>query len=75
MAPRGGARTYTGASGEKVVAPDYGKPPQAANQNVSQAEVKANLPPPKQQNKVQSVATIPDGYTVVVGGIDIDSDS
>lgn len=24
MGPRGGARTYTGASGDKVVAPDYG---------------------------------------------------
>ena len=30
----------------------------------------ANLPPPRQQNKVQSAASIPDGYTVVVGGIE-----
>jgi type II secretory pathway component GspD/PulD (secretin) len=30
----------------------------------------ANLPPPRQQNTVQSVATIPDGYTVVVGGLE-----
>lgn len=34
-----------------------------------------NLPPPKQQNSVTSVATIPDGYTVVVGGIDLDNQS
>ena len=27
------------------------------------------LPPPRQQNKVQSSVTIPDGYTVVVGGL------
>lgn len=32
-----------------------------------------SLPPPRQQNSVSSVATIPDGHTVVVGGIDIDS--
>lgn len=30
-----------------------------------------NLPPPRQQNSVQSVATIPDGYTVVVGGLEL----
>jgi general secretion pathway protein D len=34
----------------------------------------ANVPPPKQQNKVQSEATIPDGATVVVGGIDLQND-
>ncbi|MCC6678248.1 MAG: hypothetical protein IT436_13995 [Phycisphaerales bacterium] len=34
-----------------------------------------NLPPPKQENSVTSVATIPDGYTVVVGGIDLESRS
>lgn len=34
-----------------------------------------NLPPPKQENSVNSVATIPDGYTVVVGGIDLSSQS
>jgi general secretion pathway protein D len=33
------------------------------------------LPPAKQQNRVQSVATIPDGSTVVVGGIDLVSES
>lgn len=33
------------------------------------------LPPAKQQNSVQSVATIPDGSTVVVGGIDLENQS
>jgi general secretion pathway protein D len=35
----------------------------------------ATLPPPRQQNKVQSAATIPDGYTVVVGGIELDNEA
>jgi general secretion pathway protein D len=35
------------------------------------AAANANLPPPRQQNSVQSVATIPDGYTVVVGGLEL----
>ncbi len=29
----------------------------------------ANLPPPSQRNKITSEVTIPDGYTIVVGGI------
>ncbi|MDX2148506.1 MAG: hypothetical protein SFZ23_13385 [Planctomycetota bacterium] len=33
----------------------------------------ATLPPPRQQNSVQSSATIPDGFTVVVGGIEIET--
>lgn len=33
------------------------------------------LPPARQQNRVQSVATIPDGHTVVVGGIEIENTS
>jgi general secretion pathway protein D len=33
------------------------------------------LPPPKQQNRVQSIATIPDGHTVVVGGIEVENRS
>jgi general secretion pathway protein D len=33
------------------------------------------LPPPKQENAVDSVATIPDGHTVVVGGLDLLNDS
>lgn len=32
------------------------------------------LPPPRQQNNVSSNATIPDGHTVVVGGIELVSD-
>ncbi len=35
----------------------------------------AGLPPPKQQNSVDSVATIPDGHVVVVGGLELESDS
>ncbi len=34
----------------------------------------SNLPPPRQQNSVQSTATIPDGYTVVVGGLELNTD-
>jgi general secretion pathway protein D len=30
----------------------------------------ANVPPPRQVTSVQSLATIPDGYTVVVGGLE-----
>jgi type II secretory pathway component GspD/PulD (secretin) len=33
------------------------------------------LPPPRQENKLQSTVAIPDGYTVVVGGLEIESDS
>ena len=33
------------------------------------------LPPPRQQTNIQSVVTIPDGYTVVVGGLEIKSES
>lgn len=34
----------------------------------------SGLPPPRQQNNVASKATIPDGHTVVVGGIELVSD-
>jgi len=34
-----------------------------------------SLPPPRQQNKLKSVATVPDGYTVVVGGLELTTDS
>jgi len=34
----------------------------------------SGLPPPRQQNNVSSNATIPDGHTVVVGGIELISD-
>ncbi|HMN96850.1 MAG TPA: secretin N-terminal domain-containing protein [Phycisphaerales bacterium] len=33
-----------------------------------------SLPPPRQQNTLESIVTIPDGYTVAVGGLRIDSD-
>jgi len=33
------------------------------------------LPPPRQETKLQSIVTIPDGYTVVVGGISIESET
>jgi len=33
------------------------------------------LPPPKQENSVDSVATIPDGHTVVVGGLEVLTES
>ena len=33
------------------------------------------LPPPRQQNKLGSVATVPDGYAVVVGGLEIESET
>ncbi|MCC6970540.1 MAG: hypothetical protein IT434_09995, partial [Phycisphaerales bacterium] len=31
----------------------------------------AGLPPPKQENSVDSVATIPDGHVVAVGGLEL----
>ncbi|MGH7132968.1 MAG: type II secretion system protein GspD [Phycisphaerales bacterium] len=34
----------------------------------------ASVPPPKQVNSVKSIATIPDGYTVVVGGLEVTTD-
>lgn len=33
------------------------------------------LPPPRQENKLKSVASVPDGYTVIVGGLEIQSSS
>lgn len=33
------------------------------------------LPPPRQENSVDSVATIPDGYTVAVGGLELLTES
>jgi type II secretory pathway component GspD/PulD (secretin) len=32
------------------------------------------LPPPRQQNRLASRVSIPDGYTVVVGGLELESD-
>jgi general secretion pathway protein D len=37
------------------------------------AATSPTLPPARQQSRVQSVATIPDGYTVVVGGIEVEN--
>ena len=34
-----------------------------------------SLPPPRQQNNLQSVATIPDGYTVALGGLETTSET
>jgi type II secretory pathway component GspD/PulD (secretin) len=33
------------------------------------------LPPPRQENKLKSIVTIPDGYTVAVGGLEIGTES
>ena len=33
------------------------------------------LPPPRQENLLESTATIPDGYAVVVGGLEIEAES
>ena len=37
-------------------------------------EAADNLPPPRQENRLQSVATVPDGHTVVVGGLEVDTE-
>src|SRR2546422_3433967 len=34
-----------------------------------------SLPPPRQSNNLTSAVTIPDGYTVVVGGLEVTADS
>jgi general secretion pathway protein D len=31
------------------------------------------LPPPREENRLQSVVTVPDGYTVVVGGLEVET--
>jgi general secretion pathway protein D len=33
------------------------------------------LPPPRQETKLQSVVTVPDGHTIVIGGLEIESES
>jgi len=33
------------------------------------------LPPPRQENQLQSIVTVPDGYTVVVGGLDVETET
>ena len=32
-----------------------------------------SVPPPRQENSIHSVVTIPDGHTVVLGGLDVDT--
>jgi len=34
-----------------------------------------NLPPPRQENRLQSVVTIPDGFCVVVGGLEVETET
>ncbi|MCC7013299.1 MAG: hypothetical protein IT454_12110 [Planctomycetes bacterium] len=34
----------------------------------------AELPPPRQENRLASSATIPDGFTVVVGGLEVETE-
>jgi len=38
------------------------------------AAANSSVPPPRQENKLQSVASLPDGHTVVVGGIELNAD-
>ena len=33
------------------------------------------IPPPRQENRIQSVATVPDGSTVVIGGLEVESET
>ena len=33
------------------------------------------LPPPRQENQLTSVVTLPDGYTVVIGGLDVETET
>ena len=33
-----------------------------------------SLPPPKQENTLQAVVTVPDGFTVVVGGLELETE-
>ncbi len=35
----------------------------------------ASIPPPKQENKLHSVVSVPDGFVVVVGGLEIETES
>ena len=34
-----------------------------------------SLPPPRQENSLHSIATVPDGYTVVVGGLEVENEA
>ncbi len=37
--------------------------------------VDPSLPPPRQENRLQSIVTIPDGHTVVVGGLEVETET
>lgn len=39
------------------------------------AAASATLPPARQENRLQSTVSVPDGYTVVVGGLEVESES
>jgi general secretion pathway protein D len=39
------------------------------------AAASPNLPPPRQEQKLASIATVPDGYTVVLGGLEIETEA
>ncbi len=39
------------------------------------AATSPDLPPPRQENRLHAVATIPDGSTVVVGGLELDTET
>ncbi len=34
----------------------------------------AELPPPRQENRLSSVVTVPDGFTIVVGGLEVETE-
>ena len=34
-----------------------------------------NIPPPRQENKLHSVVSVPDGFVVVVGGLEVESEA
>ncbi len=36
--------------------------------------VSAELPPPRQENRLSSVVTVPDGFTIVVGGLEVETE-
>lgn len=57
------------AAGDKLVI-DYSV---SISSFVGQA-ASPQVPPPRQENRIRSVATIPDGSTVVIGGLEVESD-
>ena len=34
-----------------------------------------SLPPPRQENQLSSIVSLPDGHTIVVGGLDLESET